>query len=62
MAINEFRVDQPVSIEYFNHERLISAISMLWARVVGQSHLAGVNQVVGTSIKVGMRIFNIVIS
>lgn len=32
----------------------------LWARVVGHSHLAGVNQAVGTSIRVGMRIFSIV--
>lgn len=59
VAINRFRVDQPVSNAYFSHERLISAINMLWARVVGQSHLAGVNQAVGTSIKVGMRTFSI---
>lgn len=58
VAMNEFRVDQPVSMACFSHERLISAISMLWPSVVGHSHLAGVNQVVGTSIKVGRRIFN----
>lgn len=32
----------------------------LWARVVGHNHLGGVNQAVGTSIRVGMRIFSIV--
>lgn len=60
VAINRFRVDQPVSIACFNHERLISAISILWVRVVDQSHLAGVSQAVGISIRVGMRTFSIV--
>lgn len=32
----------------------------LWAKVVGHSHLAGVNQVVGTSMRVGIKIFSIV--
>lgn len=32
----------------------------LWARVVGHSHFAGTSQVVGTSMRVGRRIFSIV--
>lgn len=32
----------------------------LCARVVGQSHLAGANQAVGISIRVGIKIFSIV--
>ena len=60
VAIKGLMVDQPVSMVFFNQERLNSAIIILWARVVGQSHLEGVNQVVGTSIRVGMRIFSIV--
>lgn len=32
----------------------------LWAMEVGHSHLGGVNQIVGTSIIVGIRIFSIV--
>lgn len=51
---------QPVSDRFFSQERLAKAISRLCIRVVGQSHLAGVSQVVGMSISVGMRIFSIV--
>lgn len=53
------RKDHPVSDEFFSHDRLMSAINRLWSRVVGHSHLVGVNQAVGISIIVGMRIFSI---
>ena len=60
VAINGLTVDQPVSMVFFSQERLKSAIIILWARVVGQSHLEGVSQAVGTSMRVGTRIFSIV--
>lgn len=52
--------DQPVSIVVFSQARLANAMSMLWAKVVGHNHLGEANHVVGTSMRVGMRIFNIV--
>ena len=39
---------------------LINAIISPWAREEGHSHLGGVSQIVGKSISVGRRIFNIV--
>lgn len=54
------RQDQPVSERLFSQVRLARAIIKLWARVVGQSHFAGVSHVVGINIKVGIRIFSIV--
>lgn len=50
----------PVSDIFFNHDRLAVAITRLCSNVVGHSHFLGVSQVVGTSIKVGIRIFSIV--
>ena len=50
---------QPVSERFSSHVRLASAMIRLWARAVGQRYLGAVNQVVGTSITVGMRIFSI---
>lgn len=43
-----------------SHERLANAMSRLCVRVEVHNHLAGTSQVVGTSMIVGMRIFNIV--
>lgn len=60
VAMYRLSEDQPVSDRFFNQVRLTSAITRLCISVVGHSHLAGVNQVVGTSIRVGIRIFNIV--
>lgn len=53
-------VVQPVSDIFFNQERLAVAIRRLWRRVVGHSHFLGAAQAVGSSIKVGTRIFSIV--
>lgn len=53
---------QPVSDMFLSQDRLMSAMIRLCARVVGHSHLAGVSQVVGTSISVGTKIFSIVVS
>lgn len=39
--------------------RLANAITRLWRRVVGHSHFEGTSQVVGISIIVGIKIFNI---
>lgn len=50
----------PVSAEALSKDRLTSVIIKLWVREVGQSHLRGVSQIVGSSIMVGTRIFNIV--
>lgn len=60
VAMYRFNEVQPVSDRLSNQVRLASAIIRLWARVVGQSHLGDTNQVVGTSISVGIRIFSIV--
>lgn len=60
VAIYRLREAQPVSDRFSSQARLASAMIRLWARVVGHNHLGDVNQVVGTSIRVGMRIFNIV--
>lgn len=54
------RQDHPVSERFFSHEKLASAIIRLCARVVGHSCLVGDSQIVGISIRVGTRIFNIV--
>ena len=51
---------QPASVMWVNQIVLIRAIKKVWARIVGQSDFAGVNQVVGMSIIVGIIIFNIV--
>lgn len=60
VAIYRLREDQPVSDRFFNQVRLKRAITKLWARVEGQSHLGEESQVVGASIRVGIRIFSIV--
>lgn len=56
-----FKDFQPVSAVQANQVRLSVEIRRLWARTVGQSHLAWVFQVVKTSIAVGIRIFSIVV-
>lgn len=61
VAMYRLREVQPVSDRLFSQLRLARAISRLCIRVVGQSHLAGVSQVVGMSISVGMRIFSIAV-
>lgn len=61
-AMYGLRAYQPVSDVFFSQVRLARAMIRLWARAVGQSHFAGVSQVVGTSIIVGKRIFSIVVS
>lgn len=53
------RDDQPVSEVSFSHTRLAMAIVMLWRREVGQSHLGAESQMVGRSMIVGIKIFNI---
>lgn len=53
------RKSQPVSDELFSHSKLARAIRRLCIREVGHSHLAEASQIVGNSIIVGMRIFNI---
>lgn len=40
--------------------RLARAIIRLWSKAVGHSHLVGDNQMVGMSIRVGIKIFSIV--
>lgn len=55
-----FEAVQPVSVFHLSQLRLIIAINKLWDVEVVQSHFAGVNQIVGKSMIVGRRIFNIV--
>lgn len=50
----------PVSEMFFNQWRLAVAISKLCKRVADHSHFLGAAQIVGTSIKVGIKIFSIV--
>ena len=50
-----------MSDRFLSQSRLAKAIIKLWDRVVGHSHFAGDNQAVGTSIKVGIKIFSIVV-
>lgn len=49
-----------MSNKFFNQVKLARAITRLCKSEVGHSHLAGDNQAVGTSIRVGIRIFSIV--
>lgn len=60
VAKYELRLDHPVSERFFSHEKLARAMIRLCARVVDHSFLAGVSQIVGMSIRVGIRIINIV--
>lgn len=53
-------MDQLVSARQVSQVVLYMAIRRLWARVAGHSHFAGVSQVVGMSIIVGIIIFSIV--
>lgn len=48
-----------MSERFLSQDRLAKAIIKLWARVVGHSHLAGDSQAVGTSMRVGIKIFSI---
>lgn len=61
VAMYRFSEVHPVSERLSSQVRLASAITRLWARVVGHSHFEGTIHVVGTSINVGMRIFSIVV-
>lgn len=54
------REDQPTSERLISQVRLIRAMIKLWRRVVGHNHWEGTSQVVGTSIRVGRRIFSTV--
>lgn len=56
-----FRADQPVSDGHFSQETLIRAIRRLCSVEVDQSHFGEVNQIVGNSIIVGIKIFSIVV-
>ena len=60
VAIRGFIVDQPVSDGFTNQCRLARATIRLWAREDDQTHLLGVSQMAGKSMRVGRRIFNIV--
>lgn len=51
----------PVSEAHLIQVRLMRAIIRLCKVVTGQSHLEGENQIVGNSIIVGIKIFNIVV-
>lgn len=51
--------DHPVSDDHLSHDKLAKAIIKLWAIDVVQSHFAGLSQIVGKSMSVGIRIFNI---
>lgn len=62
VPIYRFSEDQAVSDGFLNQVRLNSAMIRLWVRVVGHSHLAGVSQAVGKSMRVGIIIFSIVVS
>lgn len=59
VAIYELREVHPVSEGVLSQERLARAIIKLCARVAGHNHLLGVAQMVGTSMRVGRRIFSI---
>lgn len=50
----------PASEFHFSQLRLSNAISRLWAVVVVHNHAFGVSHVVGNSMSVGIKIFNIV--
>jgi len=53
------RLVHPDSATLVSHERLKREITRLCPRVTGHSHLGGAIQVVGISIRVGIKIFNI---
>lgn len=59
VAIWGVKKAHPVSAVFLNQVKLARAISRLCSRADGQSHLAGVAQIVGTSIRVGVRTINI---
>ena len=54
-------MDHPVSDMLLNQVRLMRATIKLCPRVVAHNHLVGVSQAVGISIRVGIRIFSIVV-
>lgn len=60
VAIIGLNEAQLLSERFWSQVRLISAIKKLWAKVVGQSHLGFESQMVGASIRVGIRTFSIV--
>lgn len=60
VPISVLRVDHPISEGHLNHNRLRKAIVRLWVSADDHNHLAGVSQIVGMSIIVGVRIISIV--
>lgn len=61
VAMYGLRQCQPVSEKFLSSVRLIKATIRLWRRVVDHSSLIGVSQMVGINIRVGIRIFSIVV-
>lgn len=51
--------DHPVSDDHLSQDKLARAMTKLCAIDVVQSHFAGLNQIVGKSMSVGIRIFSI---
>jgi len=60
VAMSGFMKDHPVSEGWVSQWMLINAIISPWAREEGHNHLGEVSQIVGKSMSVGRRIFNIV--
>lgn len=61
VARYRLREVHPVSDAVFNQVRLTVAINRLWKRLEGHNHLWGTSHAVGTSRRVGIRIFSIVV-
>jgi len=59
VAMRGFIRDQPVSDVCMSQCKLASAIMRLWPKEDVQTHLKGVSQIVGKSMRVGIRIFSI---
>lgn len=58
-AKNWLEKSQPISVFHLNQNRLIVAMRRLWIEVVVHNHFLWESQVVGSSMIVGIRIFNI---
>lgn len=52
-------MSHPVPRGHLSHDKLVRAMIRLCVRVVGHSHFMGVSQIVGMSMMVGIRVFNI---
>ena len=59
VAKQRLEEDHPVSDDHLSQDKLARAIIKLWAIDVVHNHFAGLSQIVGKSMSVGMRIFNI---